>query len=55
MSTILCTFMRVYYVLKNRKRDRHDVDAGRGDGWSRTDMKALSDQGDDAGFFRYTN
>jgi hypothetical protein len=55
MSTILCVIMRVYYVLENRKRDSHDLDTGRGAGWSREHMKALSDQGDNAGFFRYTN
>jgi hypothetical protein len=54
MSTVLCCFMRLNYVLENRKRDKRDADTGRGDGWSREEMKALSDQGEKAGFFRYT-
>jgi hypothetical protein len=54
MSAALCLFMRWWCIRENRRREERDHGNGRGEGWTMQDIKADSDKGDGAGFFRFT-
>ena len=54
MSTVLCIFMRTWCARENKRRDGEDKRNGKTEGWSKEDMMAESEKGDDAGFFRFT-
>jgi len=54
MSTCLCVFMRWWCMKENRRRDVQDASNGRLGAWKIEDMVAEKENGDDAGFFRYT-
>ncbi|KAF2707100.1 MFS general substrate transporter [Pleomassaria siparia CBS 279.74] len=58
MSTGLCVFMRWWCAQENERRRTTTTTRGRlvdaGRPWTKSQMQAESDKGDDAGFFRYT-
>ncbi|KAH7131984.1 major facilitator superfamily domain-containing protein [Dendryphion nanum] len=54
MSTVLCIFMRWWCTQENKKRDATDARTGRVNGWTKQAIENQRENGDDAGFFRYT-